>query len=127
MRGTPPRALLALPLLAAVALAGCASGPEAAGTVRGMAVLGPTGPVCREGEPCSEPYSGPLDLVRASGGGAVRSFTARNGTFEVQAAPGDYAIRHTSPNGWPACRSEPFRVDAGRVTDVAVDCDTGIR
>jgi hypothetical protein len=127
VRGTAASgfAVLAFALLA-TALAGCSSGPEATGTVRGMAVLGPTAPICREGEPCTAPYSGPLDLVRADGK-VARTFTARNGTFEVRAAPGDYSIGRASANGWPTCRSEPFRVDAGRVAEVAVDCDTGIR
>lgn len=123
MRGSAAVQALALVLVAA--LAGCSSGPEATGTVRGTAVLGPTQPVCRVGEPCSEPYSGPLDLVRD--GKVVRTFTARNGSFEVQVAPGGYTVAHTSANGWPTCQSEGFRVEADRVTEVAVDCDTGLR
>jgi hypothetical protein len=115
-------------LLAAVVLAGCSSAPAETGTIQGTATLGPTEPVCRQGEPCSQPYSGPLALVRASDGKTVRSFTATNGTFQVEAAPGTYAIRHTADNnGWPTCRSPDFTVQAGATTAVAVDCDTGIR
>jgi hypothetical protein len=121
-------ALLAAAALLAVAFAGCASAPPGpTGTIHGTATVGPTQPVCREGEPCTEPYSGPLALVRASDGKAVRSFTASNGTFQVEAAPGAYAIRHAAAKSWPTCSSPDFTVQAGATTEVPVDCDTGIR
>lgn len=123
MRRLPPLAAIAC----AVVLAGCSAPSQPTGTIHGTATLGPTQPVCREGEPCSGPYSGPLTLVRASDGKAVRSFAASNGTFEVDVAPGTYAVRHSAANGWPTCRSPDFTVQAGATTEVAVDCDTGIR
>jgi hypothetical protein len=113
-----------LPLLALV-LAGCAS-PAATGTVAVTATIGPTQPVCQADRPCSGPYDGALELVRADGK-AVQSFTTANGTATLHAAAGTYTIRHTDGHGWPACHSDPFTVTAGATVQAAVECDSGIR
>ena len=122
-------ALLAL----AVLLAGCGAPATPAGTgIQGAVTLGPTCPVQRDPpDPrCADrPYAANLTFERGDGA-TVRASSAPDGTFRVDAAPGTYTVRTTEGDAprHPACSTpQPIVVEAGRYTDAAVSCDTGIR
>jgi hypothetical protein len=121
--------------LVSLLLAGCDAPPAPAGThdsgVTGRAMAGPQCPVERnppDPDCADKPIATNLTVTSADGSRAVRDFTSdADGRFRVPLAAGSYAIRSTETGGLPRCQSEPFNVTAGRFTDVAVDCDTGIR
>jgi hypothetical protein len=93
--------------------------------IQGTASEGPTEPVCRNGEPCSGPYQGPLQATRRDGW--TRAFTTdQNGTFDVPLPPGTYTITNPPSYTFPRC-SQDVAVLPNQYTTVDIACDTGIR
>ncbi|HEV8360212.1 MAG TPA: hypothetical protein VGR28_07155 [Candidatus Thermoplasmatota archaeon] len=126
-----PRALAAVAL---VLVAGCTSdeGPGPDTGVMGRAMAGPQCPVQREPPDPScadQPYQGRLVVTTADGATAIHEFdTDAQGRFRVGLPAGDYAIRSAAANTLPRCASDgPFTVVDHAMTEVMVQCDTGIR
>jgi hypothetical protein len=124
---------LARLLLLAALLAGCDAGPLGAPGpgetgLRGRVVRGPTQPVCREGEPCSEPFSAGFTVRR--GTRAVGTFeTGADGRFAIRLAPGTYGIvpDADAPLLQPEQQRQDVTVGPDGATEVEVEFDTGIR
>jgi hypothetical protein len=98
--------------------------------VRGIVLLGPHCPVVVEGEECPDtPYETELVVMAPDGASVVKRFASdAYGLFEVLLPVGEYAI--TSPSGTqlPFCSSgRTFFVVEGKITEITVVCDTGIR
>ena len=95
--------------------------------VRGSVVRGPVTPVCRAEAPCSAPVAGLPLVFLASGVEVARVKTDGAGRFALALPPGTYAVETTRRLvfGGPLPRS--FRVVAGRVKQLRLVIDTGIR
>lgn len=112
-----------------VALAACSSAPPRDSGIEGIALLGPTCPVERAGEPCSDaPFHGPECCVVKRGGKTVATFRPNDaGRFVVNLAPGEYTIEQVGAGGPPTLAPVPVRVVAHRFTQVRLPFDSGIR
>lgn len=115
-------------LLATAVIAGCNQDVPGQG-ISGVVLLGPNCPVVQEEQPCPDtPFQTTLVVTTADGSRVIKEFSSdANGKFEVLLPPGEYTIG--SPQGvtLPYCASDPVRVNAGAMTEITVNCDTGIR
>jgi hypothetical protein len=124
---------LAALVLIVVMLTVCGSGADGRtelGRVRGIVLLGPTGPVESSTSPCPDR---PLAdaLVRAVGDDgriASQGVTDAAGRFELALAAGDYSIRVDVADD-PVRSASPVdaHVEPGRTTSISVTVDSGIR
>jgi hypothetical protein len=92
--------------------------------LRGLVTRGPTTPVCRVDQPCSEPAAHvKLTFVRAGRSWSV--VTSAEGRYRIALVPGRYAVRIASARfGFSPTTAT---VPRGRVATVNFDIDTGIR
>jgi hypothetical protein len=98
--------------------------------IRGKVLLGLNCPVVQEGIPCPDtPFDTDLVVTSEDGSRVVTQFSSdADGEFEVGLPVGIYSIRSPNPGGLPYCSlNEAVRVEEGRMTEVDVFCDTGIR
>ena len=101
---------------------------NATGTLEGYVHIGPTCPVVREGEDCDDrPHEAEMDIVDASGDvvATVQSDTA--GRFAATLAPGAYRLVPHTDGRLPYASEQEFVIEAGRVTEIDVAYDSGIR
>jgi hypothetical protein len=126
--------LFVVGLLAGCLVAGFRPGiaaPAASG-LRGVARVGPISPVERPGQPSSRPLAGAVITVQPSSGGRVlaRAVADRAGRFQLRLNPGVYLLVPLPPDPGaqlPSGRPEQVFVRPGRITDVTVWYDSGIR
>jgi hypothetical protein len=102
------------------------------GMIYGTVMLGPTCPVVMDPpdpECADRPYSTTLALTTPDGAKVIKTFTSNDeGKFNTEVPPGQYAIRSAAvANILPYCATEPFTVAVNGSTEVAVNCDSGIR
>ncbi len=102
--------------------------PRYGSGITGHVVEGPTTPVCRPNVACTRPFANATVLVldptnRNTVGTAV---TNGRGKFHVQVPPGDYLV-HVQVVDFPRCPEVQATVRRRHLTDVNIDCDTGIR
>ena len=120
-------------LLFAALLTGCDAGPlgvpgPGETGLQGRVLRGPVQPVCREGEPCDEPFSAGFTVQR--GRRTVGTFaTGVDGRFAVRLSPGTYGIipDADAPLMQPEFQRRDVTVGSDGVTEVEVVFDTGIR
>ena len=98
--------------------------------VRGVVTAGPRCPV-QAGPPdpaCDDlPVPARLTLQRGDAGAVVaRGQAGDDGTFVIKIAPGRYTLSAASSKAM-SCSPQQVTVTADQITDVHVDCDTGIR
>jgi hypothetical protein len=93
--------------------------------LEGTARLGPTQPVCREGEPCDAPLRAGFTL-KQDGHAVVRFTSDSAGHFLVYVAPGAYVVVPDEPIGIGSQTPEVV-VGAQGLTHVELAFDTGIR
>ena len=117
-----------LPVAAALLFgAACAAGPDAAVSVHGVVLRGPTQPVCQAGESCDAPLQGGFSVRQQSI--TVAHFTTDSaGRFTLSLVPGDYLVIPDAgtPVLDPTHQSQPITVTP-RGDSVTVVFDTGIR
>ncbi len=106
--------------------------PDVSSGVSGIVLLGPTCPVIKdppEPECADKPYATKLVITTSDQAFVIIEFSSdESGKFNVQLAPGEYAIRSAvAANVLPYCSSEAFKVEENKFTDITVSCDTGIR
>ena len=120
-------------LLALLALLLAACSPQASSSdsgIYGQVVIGPTCPVERPGLDCADrPYQATLSVLTPAGKRVARFTTAQDGTFRINIAPGDYILHPETPQGQtlPVAPEQPFTVESGKFTQLAVSYDSGIR
>jgi hypothetical protein len=112
--------------------AGNPRAPAAVSGIRGVARVGPISPVERPGVPNSRPLAGAVITVQPARGGRelARAVTDRSGRFQLRLTPGAYLLVPLPPQPgaqFPIGRPQPVAVRPGRVTDVTVRYDSGIR
>jgi len=116
--------------------------------LRGVAMAGPISPVEREGEPNEKPLAGAVITIQPDGGGKeiIRKRADKEGRFEFALEPGTYLLVPLGPQAsdvapeedepddkpkkkWMLPSGEPqtIVIEAGKVTEVVVHYDTGIR
>jgi hypothetical protein len=125
-----PSATVPVATTTAVAAAPTATAGPAAqtGTLEGTVHIGPTCPVVREGEDCDDrPYEADLDIVDGGGGLVTTVRSDVNGNFSATLAPGAYTLVPRSDGVLPYAGEQQFTIEAGRVTQVDVAYDSGIR
>ena len=93
--------------------------------LEGTARLGPTQPVCREGQPCDAPLRASFTLQR-DGRAVVRFASDSTGRFLVYAAPGGYVVVPDEPIGIGP-QTPAVEVGPQGLTHVDLTFDTGIR
>lgn len=99
--------------------------------IGGEVTAGPTCPVERPGDSAcaARPVNGAVLVVRDAGGKEVARFTTdASGLFRIDLAPGTYTLAAqptTGLMGTPA--QQQVTVAVGRLTEIAVGYDTGIR
>jgi hypothetical protein len=107
-------------------------GPATSSGIRGVALAGPILPVERPGIPNTLPLPDALITVQPDGGGReiARARADRNGRFEIFLSPGTYLIVPLPPlpnARLPRGVRQTVTVLAGRITEIEVRYDTGIR
>jgi hypothetical protein len=121
---------IAVPVLAlSLVLAACGGAALDPSTgVRGVVRLGPTCPVQRLGSPCPDrPIAA---VVTATDGSGVVRGTARSdgqGRYVLVLGPGRYVLTARPAHGFGEPAPVPVTVVGGRLTDVDLTVDSGIR
>lgn len=105
---------------------------ESSSGIKGVAMLGPTCPVMRDppDPQCADkPYKVTLSVTTADQARVIKTFsTDERGRFTVELPSGEYSIRSAAAaNILPYCQHDRFTVEANKVTEITVSCDTGIR
>ncbi|MGZ4335183.1 MAG: hypothetical protein ACXVRJ_13070 [Gaiellaceae bacterium] len=106
---------------ALLALALVASG------LHGVVTRGPITPVCRVGQPCSEPAVGAVLVFSHDGRIAARARAGAGGRYTVRLLPGYYAVRVSPPQRIGGLKPREVRVRPGVNGRVDFQIDTGIR
>jgi Leucine-rich repeat (LRR) protein len=107
--------------------------PAASGSVTGHVLLGPTCPVQRnppDPNCADKPYQTTVQVLSARNvGGATFSTieTDKNGVFKITLPPGDYTLSAANGKIFPRCTAVNMVVKAGQVSEINLNCDTGIR
>jgi hypothetical protein len=122
-----PRRIATLVLVSGSLLLACGDDPS--GGVRGNAFIAPACPTVQATSPCPRrPFEGTIVVSEADSGDIVaEAQTDRDGSFEIELAPGAYLALARDTTGAVGGAPLPFDVDAGRFTELDVPFDTGIR
>jgi hypothetical protein len=107
-------------------------GETASSGILGVALVGPTVPVVRPGEPDTRPLPGAIISVQPAGGGReIRRVAAnQSGFFDIALPPGKYLIVPLPPASgasWPRANPRTVVVKPGELTPLVVLYDSGIR
>lgn len=105
---------------------------ESSSGVSGTVLLGPTCPVMKnppDPQCADKPFKTSLAITTADQNSVIKTISSgEDGKFRAELAPGNYAIRSAAAaNILPYCRSELFKVEINKITEVIVYCDSGIR
>ena len=123
--------VLLVATLAALLLSGCTVSTYAAPSgIQGTVWIGPTCPVQRDppDPDCADRrHETTLELTTADGVFVRRFASDGNGTYRIDVAPGNYAIRSPPEQTLPSCAAGPVTVVAGDYPTLDVPCDSGIR
>ncbi|MDP3998650.1 MAG: hypothetical protein Q8P89_03475 [bacterium] len=96
--------------------------------ITGKATLGPTCPVEKPGEVCSQPYRGMIVVKSSDGSGEITKFTTdAKGEFKVNLAPGSYVLENEGQTRFPFLKEVRVEVKRDEFTEVQLNFDTGIR
>ena len=100
----------------------------ATGSLEGYVHIGPTCPVVREGEDCDDrPHEATMDIVDAGGAVIATVQSDATGRFSVTLAPGAYRLVPKIDGSFPSAGEQEFVIEAGRITQIDVAYDSGIR
>lgn len=116
-------------LLSGLSAMAHADGTAAASGVTGRVSVAPScpGPVTPDRE-CVAPLAGVgLQLRLRSGKVLGRTVTSSEGAFTIQAPPGAYELQVEVEGLYPRCERLPVRVRKGRLAQVSLVCDSGMR
>lgn len=94
------------------------------GTVTISPVRG--GPI-RPGDADAAPYAATLTLLSPEGLIIAQERSGESGQFRMLVPPGDYILRPESPGRLPRAAEQAVRVESGRITEVTVQYDSGMR
>jgi len=110
--------------------AGSQASPAPVTGIEGQVLIGPTCPVERLADPCpDQPYPATLRVLTLSGSQVLQFQTGPDGRFLIALDPGTYLLRPGSPAGkaYPSAREQTFTVIEGRLTQLTINYDSGIR
>jgi hypothetical protein len=100
--------------------------------VEGTVTLGPTCPVMRVGDnSCADkPYSTRIQVIligspRSSPFATVKS--GKDGRYKIMLPPGKYAFQPVGAEPLPRCETKEATVEASKILELNLFCDTGIR
>lgn len=135
MATLPRISTLVLWLVAGLAVGGCAS-PAATGApdtgIAGIATAGPVCPVERNPPDPScapRPVAGATIVIRDGSGAQVAvAISGADGAYRVAVPPGEYVVDAQPVQGLlGTAPKQAATVEAGAMTDIPLDYDTGIR
>jgi hypothetical protein len=121
------RALVLLSCIALVVAAG-AQATTARGTLAGVVTRGPTAPVCKVGQPCTEPAKNVTLQFWRNSRVRGKAVTDAEGRYRLRLAAGVYTVKQ--PGAVTLGRRVVpgrVRVAGGRLTRADFFIDTGIR
>lgn len=104
------------------------SAPTLTSGLTGTVLRGPITPVCQIQVPCDAPFSADFSVER--NGEVVSRFRSdQDGRFTVMLEPGAYRVvpAANAPIIFPASQAKTVDVFAGRLTEIRLTFDTGIR
>jgi hypothetical protein len=89
-------------------------------------MVGPTCPVQREGQPCEKPaQTAEVQATRTGSNVVVASTTTgSDGSYQLDLPPGGYEL---SAKAGRSCNPVTITVERGRMSQVDITCDTGMR
>lgn len=121
-------------------VASCAGGPCPSGSsilpydsgVEGTVLLGPTCPVMRVGDTtCADkPYATTVQVILLKSPKSSTFATAQSdkeGKYKIMLPPGDYALQPLGGAPLPRCETKNITIEPGKIIQVDLNCDTGIR
>jgi hypothetical protein len=94
--------------------------------LRGLVMLGPTGPVCRD-DACEEPAAGIVLQFRRDGKVVAEVKTTMAGRYSVRLRAGSYAVKTPRRRVGTGLTPRVVRVPRGRIARVDFHLDTGIQ
>lgn len=96
--------------------------------ISGKAEVGPTCPVQKVGEICSQPYHGVIVVKNSDGSREVTRFTTKeNGEFKINLPPGNYTLTGDQKTPRPFLKEVRVEIKSNEFTEVQLNFDTGIR
>ena len=104
--------------------------PASESAVTGKVNLTPScpGPQRIDQGPCTAPFAGAHVHLRNSAGVIIaRTIATVDGAFQLQAPPGEYEIEIAVAGAYPRCETTQVTVRKGRVAEVDISCDSGMR
>jgi hypothetical protein len=113
----------------ALGLVGTAAGTTPKSGLRGVVLIDPAFPVCRDDVPCTKPAKHVWLLFARNGRTVARTRTTDNGSYRIPLAPGTYAVTsptHTAGKG-QGLTPQRVTVRRGRYRRVEFRLDVGIR
>lgn len=107
----------------------CGGGQGAAESgIMGVVLLGPQCPVVQQGSPCpDEPFEGTVSVTTVSGRLVGTTRSGPDGRFDIRVEPGTYLVTALNLRGVMFAKPVTVDVTSGRMSEVSVVVDTGIR
>jgi len=124
-----PQPVLLAAVLALAVGAACAGSAGGAGSgIQGVVLLGPQCPVVQEGSPCPDkPFEGTVIVSTESGRLITTARSGADGRFRVPVEPGTYVVTVADLEGINFAKPATVAVSSGRMAEVTLLVDTGIR
>ena len=122
--------LLVFGLMLLSTSASAQSADDGSTVLDGQVVLGPIAPVSMPGVPDNRPYAATLSIQMPDATQEITQVTTDDqGVFSVALDPGSYLVVPLSPPGQslPFGKPQTVTLDAGTVTTIVVQYDSGIR
>lgn len=102
-------------------------GPAGQTGIAGVVTIGPTCPVQRIDSPCPDrPYEATI-TVWSGGTKVAETRSAADGHYLIELPAGSYRVQGESPSTFPRGTEQAAVVEAGRITTVDLQYDSGIR
>lgn len=110
-------------------LAACAASFDAASGIKGVITISPScAGATKSNEPCVKPFANaPIRLKKTDGQIVSTVNSAADGKFEIQAGPGLYDLQIEIDGEYPRCETVTVKVKKGRLSEVNLECDSGMR
>ena len=110
-------------------LSACAATSDAASGIKGVITISPScAGATKPDELCVMPFANAHIRLKKTDGQIVRTVnSAADGKFEIKAGPGLYDLQIEIDGKYPRCETVTVKVKKGRLAEVNLECDSGMR